>query len=168
MDEQRGPSFRIPHPGWWLLGGAILGVVVLLLRIGVPYWRQDLLIKEVKRLGGSVTTHPRGPAWLRNLVGDEAMQGFDEVRGLSLAGTPIDDAWLAQLRRFPEIEALSLNSTVVGDSGMAHLAGVRRLRELDLFGTRVGDAGLERLKHLPELRHIAAGYTNVTDAGLAY
>src|SRR5437899_5637198 len=156
MDEPCQPSIRMPHPGWWLLWGAVLCCAVFALRFGIPYWRTDLFLSEVKRLGGSAKTRPGGPAWVRDLIGDAAMRGFDEVTDLSLDGTSIDDEWLKQLRRFPELETLHLSGTAVGDAGMAHLTGLPRLKELSLFGTRAGDAGLEQLKRLPELRHIAA------------
>src|SRR5262245_28832782 len=168
MDEPPRSSIRIPHPGWWLVCGAVLCVSVLALRIGVPYWRTAQFFSEVERLGGTVTTRPRGPQWLRSLVGDAAMRGFDVVTALNLADTAIDDAWLRRIRRYPELDTLDLNNTNVGDAGMVHLAGMQRLRDLSLFGTRVGDPGLVHLKHLPELRRIAAGYTGVTDAGLVH
>jgi len=54
MDEGRQVSSQIPHPGWWLIWGGVVCIAILSLRIGLPYWRMNAFVAEVKELGGSV------------------------------------------------------------------------------------------------------------------
>jgi hypothetical protein len=63
-------SIRLTSP----LGIATAAVVVAVgLRIALPAYRQGMALREVKRSGGSVETLPRGPEWLRDLLGEERM-----------------------------------------------------------------------------------------------
>src|SRR5579872_7548230 len=45
-------------------------------------YRQLAAIRELERLGGSFGREPVGPKWLRNVVGREGMEAFDEVTGI--------------------------------------------------------------------------------------
>lgn len=137
-------SSRRTSPGWWLFVSGVLCVVVLSLRIVLPCWRRVTFIDEVTNRGGSVRTTPGGPEWIRKVVSDRALRGFDFVTKIQLQGAAIDDAWLLRLGEFPELESV------------------------DLFGTRLSDAGMRELQKLPSLRAIAVGYTHLTDAGLVH
>jgi Leucine-rich repeat (LRR) protein len=91
---------------------------------------------------------------------------------LTLSGTQVTDAALAQLSRLPRLKTLDLNGTKVTDAGLLHLKGLTELRGLDLCGTQVTDAGLQHPKHLPKLEWLVVdeprGQRNpkVTTAGL--
>src|SRR5713101_689952 len=95
--ELRQPSIHIPNPGWLLFYGVILCAALLALRIGVPYLSRASFIADVEKLGGNVTSRAGGPEWLRHLVGDEGMRGFDEVVGINLDTASINDEWLGKL-----------------------------------------------------------------------
>src|SRR5262245_45914917 len=79
-------SIRLPRPVWIAIATISLVIVTVGLRVGLPRCRQQAAIWQIERLGGSVRTLPRGPEWLRNLVGDRGMTPFDEVRFISFLG----------------------------------------------------------------------------------
>ena len=58
---------------------AVLVVVAVGLHFGFPIYRQQVAIREIERVGGSVETRDGGPEWLRDQVGAERMKLFDEV-----------------------------------------------------------------------------------------
>ena len=57
----------------------VLVVVAVGVLVGVPVYRQQVAIREIDRLGGGGETRSGGPQWLRDIVGDEWMRGFDAV-----------------------------------------------------------------------------------------
>ena len=54
-------------------------LVSLALTFLVPAYRQLALIERIEAGGGKVKTEPVGPEWVRNLLGEEMMRGFDDV-----------------------------------------------------------------------------------------
>jgi len=91
----------------------------------------------------------------------------DVLVELSLAGTRVDDAALAQLPALPWLEALDLSRTAVGSGGLAALRPCERLATLNLTGTAVDDAALELLAELPALRRLDLWDTAVSPEGRA-
>ena len=128
-------------------------VVAGVLWIGVPAYRQYVAIREITRVGGTVETQPGGPEWLRELLGDERMEWFEDLVRVRLEGTPATDATLVYLSGLPKLHRLDLFETEVTDAGLAHIARLSTLRVLALDGTRVSDAGVADLqKELPDLK----------------
>jgi hypothetical protein len=129
--------------------------------------------EEVVRLGGAVLydwellgrTEPPGPAWLRELFGDDL---WTNVVVVCLESTPTADTDLRHLKRFPQLDTLRLDDTRVTDAGLKHLRGLSRLRVLWLSGTQVTDDGLEHVKGLSQLQTLWLTCTAITDAGLEY
>ena len=170
-------SIPLPRPLWMGLATVALIVAGVGLRIGVPAYWQQALIREIERLGGRVETDPRGPRWIRNLVGDQRMKLFDEVVKVDLfitsfAGaidtqTPVSDATLGCIGRLNGLKFLRLSNTTVTDSGVARLAGLTRLESLSLAMTQVTDGGLVHLKGMTGLKRLYLSETHVTDAGLS-
>ena len=72
-------SIRVPRPLWIGLATGVLIVTGGALRIGLPIYREQVAIREIKRLGGQYMTSRGGPDWLRKLVGDDRMELFDKV-----------------------------------------------------------------------------------------
>ena len=131
---------------------------------------------------------PRGPDWLRNLLGENFfsevvcvsvgrppnlsdsglvnLKGLTQLQTLDLNGTKVTDAGLMHLIGLPRLDFLSLANTAVSDAGLAQLNGLPRLQTLNLIGTQVTDAGLARLKELTKLQSLELHATKVTDAGV--
>ena len=166
--EPRRSSIRPPSPLW--IGVAAVTVIVagIGLRIGVPIYRQQMAIREVERLGGSVGMNPVGPEWLQRRVGSIFPALFANVLRVDLSDTDADDATLAHLEAFPHLYRLKLSRTRVTDTGLAHLEGLTELGWLNLYGTQVSDAGLVHLQRLTRIERLVLGRTAVTNAGVAH
>jgi hypothetical protein len=138
-------------------------------------------IVAIEQLGGAMGIKYSGPAWLRALVGDEKyfwdpagvhfntdhriaddelpqvvnyLKGFNRLWELTLAGSQVTDAGLAQLRPLSnKLRQLNLSDTAVSDAGLVQLECLTSLKDLDLRNTPVTDAGVAELqKVLPNCR----------------
>jgi len=148
----------------WLV--AVLAVVVIapLAVIGYRYQQQMALFD---RLGGSIyETEPRGPAWLRSLMGDR-MRGFDdivEIFGLNQATT--GDMQL--LSRHP-LRKLLLCNTTLNQSGTRYLGEMQDLQLLEFgLNSPISERVLNEIatiKNLQELRITdrSGGLPNIRD-----
>jgi hypothetical protein len=154
---------------WYAIGaGGLLLVILGGLAAWLPWHRQVESITEIKRLGGRVETVPVGPDWLRSIVSDEAMAGYDHMSAVYLPNTEVTDAGLVHIKGLTDLETLILNNTQVTDAGLVHLKGLTNLRELDLNHTQVTDSGLVHLKGLHQLVVLELIGTEVNDAGLVH
>ncbi len=108
---------------------------------------------------------PPGPAWLRNLLGDDLLANVAEVY---LTNSNVGDADLEHLKGLTQLRFLDLGGTKVGDVGLEHLSELTHLEWLDAGTTNVTDVGLKRLKGLTRLRKLFLWYTKTSDAGLEY
>jgi hypothetical protein len=166
--ERRRFSIRLPRPLWIGLATVVLVVFAAGLKIGTTIYRQHVAFREIERVGGSVSTDPRGPEWLRDRVGDEWMKlTGDVVIGAHLEHTHLTDATLRDIRWLTELQGLCLYCTRVNDADLLHLDGLTNLRVLFLDQTRVTDAGLAHLKRLRSLETLCLYGTSVTDEGVA-
>ena len=161
---------------------SILSLLVLTVVVAVPFsWlktemnaarRQRETVEWIKNAGGEVVydyefdppgpcytpgAKPPGPAWLRNLLGDDVFADVTAAAG----GLKVVDAGLERLKGLPQLKYLGLHGTKVSDAGLEHLKGLTQLRLLDLDGTQVSDAGLEHLKGLTQLRNLRLDGTRV-------
>jgi Leucine-rich repeat (LRR) protein len=130
---------------------------------------------------------PRGPAWLRKLLGENLfsefelvsldkvpgaeaalanIRGLTHVKFLTLSRTNITDADLANLGELIDLQSLDLVETKVTDMGLVNLRGFTQLNSLELSRTKVTDAGLKHLKGLTKLQTLYLDGTKVTDAGV--
>jgi hypothetical protein len=94
------------------------------------------------------------------------LAGSDDLRWVSLGGSPVTDDGLKNLPLLPRLELLNLNYTRVTDAGLAQVAKQKSLRHLFLMRTAVTDAGLEHLKGLDQLEELLAPDTKLTEAGI--
>jgi hypothetical protein len=161
----------------------LLLVLVLALGSGLGWLAhkartQRWAVAQIKRLGGSVIydfqevtgvpsdkMEPRGPRWLRRLIGDEL---FQEVVQVNLTGLNLRGVDLACLEDFPELQTLNLICSEIGDRGLAQLCRLKlkRLRVLWLADTGISDSGLVYLAAFDQLENLEISYNPVTDAGL--
>ena len=137
---------------------------------------------------------PPGPAWLRELIGDDYSRTvvaviirpeatiqksvLDElaklpyVREFGLMGdlwrTEISDNDLAALREFHQLEWLNLVDVHLSGSILATLSYPGRLKILRLNGTDADDAALKYCEKMMLLEILDLGGTRVTDVGLVH
>ena len=158
--------------------------------------RQQEAVVVIRKAAGDVRyddqecfkAPPPGPAWLRNLMGDdffvdvtwaglgrdfddsglETFEALPRLVGLFMADTKISDAGLVHSKGLTRLQQLHLQFTKIGDSGLTNVEGLSQLQVLVLLGTQVGDAGLQHLQGLRQLRGLNLAGTKVTDAGLKY
>ena len=108
---------------------------------------------------------PRGPQWLRNLLGP---QYFDRVTFVSLPGTAVDEKWLKAVNDLPSVKWLRLWGHSGTDASLARLRKSTALLGLQLTSSKISDAGLEHLAKFPNLRWLTLNNTRVTDSGMAH
>jgi hypothetical protein len=139
--------------------------------------RERAAVAEIHKVGGSVTydwelvshpdikdSHPPGPAWLRQWLGDDF---FSDVVWVSLSGDDVTGEWLRRLEPLTELTQAVFIWTHITDDGLEYLARCRKIVQLTLEDETITDAGLACLRELPALRHLyISGASGVTDAGL--
>src|SRR5262245_56499892 len=92
--------------------------------------RERSAIQSLREIRAEVRTTPTGPAWLRSVVGNESLDGFDHASAVFMMNDGTTDTDLESLRRTPDVQEIMILSTDVTDAGMLHLAGLRRIRSL--------------------------------------
>ena len=108
--------------------------------------------------------NPPGPAWMRNLLGDD---WFDSVSAVLIVGSQVTDIDLENLKGLNHLKYLTLHETTITDAGLENLTGLQQLQNLQISGSNITDAGLKQLERLKQLKAIYLIYTHVTDAGVA-
>jgi len=111
---------------------------------------------------------PPGPAWLRNLLGDEYFVSVVTVQFLK--ETPSDDD-LAKLSPLTNLRFLSFQCRSperMTGAGLSHLSAMKKLRTLDFNGQHITDDALRHLRPLQELNYVCLFNTKVTDAGMVH
>jgi hypothetical protein len=137
--------------------------------------------------GLNFSNRPRGPAWLRKLLGEnffsefelvsldkvqeaEAalgnLRGLTHVKFLTLSRINFTDADLEKLDELRDLQSLDLSETKVTDTGLVNLRGFTQLNSLELSRTNVTDAGLKHLKGLTKLQTLYLNRTKVTNVGV--
>ena len=76
----------------------------------------------------------------------KASAGLTNLRYLSLAGTRITDAGVAELESLAKLEMLELCDTAVSDASIVRLKRFKKLASLYLHQTRVTKNGVEQLR----------------------
>lgn len=86
----------------------------------------------------------------------------NHITWLSLAGTNVEDDWLAILSDFKNLTRLELDKTAISDKGTAYLKNLSHLEVLNLYDTKVSNDVLPLLQQLPELKRVYLSRTKVT------
>jgi hypothetical protein len=205
------PKVSVRKLRWYQYSLGALMLLVLLVSLGMSWVavkmksarQQKEAVEEIEKLGGGVLydyqiqqpggllpgTHPPGPAWLRNLLGEdffttvvyasfvyspvtdaglEHLKGLTRLRGLAIVEAKATGVGLEPLKGMAQLQTLDFDLTPITDVGLKYLKGLRHLQLLHLGRTKVTDAGLEHLKVLTQLRTLDLWDTQVTDAGLEH
>lgn len=135
---------------------------------------QRQAVAAIVRAGGYVAydydwmnpgAKPRGPAWLRGLIGRDY---FDTVWGVGADTPAADDAVVAQIGRFSQVRWLGLQGSTVTDAGLAGLSEMHALRTLHMRAPNVDGSGFRHLSGLRDLKNLHFQQTPITDENLAY
>jgi hypothetical protein len=158
------------------LRALLLVVLVVGLGLGWPIARarrQKAAIAAIEAAGGVIvydwqlaydpatnpSVGPRGPAWLRRMVGDDLFQRVDFVL--------VDAAVSPHLRDLPGLTGLNVSGSLT-DERLADIGQVTSLRHLELLGDReMTESGLDKLAGLTSLSGFSILSMTVTDATLS-
>jgi hypothetical protein len=167
--EPRHVAIRLPRPLWIGVAAAVVIVVAVGLRIGVPIYRKRVAIREIERIGWIVVNRPPTlPAWIRSWIGDEWQKVLDEVEYVNVPETRFTDAGMQHLKHLGPLEWEGFDGMPLTDTGLFHLREITSLERLFISETRITDAGLVHLRELKNLKTLSLDRTRVTDAGLAH
>jgi Leucine-rich repeat (LRR) protein len=166
-DRHRASS-RLPRPLWIGIAATVLLIIATGVHVGLPIYRQENAVRQIRRLGGWERRSRVGPKWLRELAGEERVDRFAQVEELYLIDTEFGDADVARLRLLPAVKVLYLDGTKVTDAGLGELTTMSLLEELHLKQTAITDHGLASLERLAKLRELDVSHTDLTDAGLSH
>ncbi|MDX1930189.1 MAG: hypothetical protein SFV81_26915 [Pirellulaceae bacterium] len=98
------------------------------------------------------------------LAGDDFLKTFGHyktVRELSLEGSQISDAAIADLKQFSRLRSLNLNGTQITDACLDELCKLTQLSELKIGGTSITRHGRQRI-----LRELVLFSLDVSDLGI--
>ena len=144
-----------------LIGGGVL-------MVWLPYHREQQVITEVEKLGGSTYSKIVRPIWVTDGVGDEHLWLLKRSYAIDFSNTQVNDADLEHFRGLTDLEWLRINKTRIGDAGLRHLRGLTNLKNLSLNDTLVTNAGVRHLRGLSNLEEVSLINTQIDDAGLEH
>jgi len=155
--------------------------------------QQERAVKAIESAGGSVTydwqhdsrarsnregPHPRGPQWLRDLIGRHyfdtvvdvrfwrgdmarahgqfaevapCLANLPRLRFLSLTGLALGENEFAMVAKYSSSEELICYMMELRDRDAAQLAGAAPLRKLGLNDVKISAKGIAEFKRLPQL-----------------
>lgn len=143
-----------------------------------PKTRQ--LVDEVKEAGGKIRLGKGGPDWLRQAVGDRALQIFDRPQEIDFSdrraqsqnpesrNEKVTDEWLSKLDGFDSLEHLNLTHCDLHGSGLRQVGTLTHLKSLDLSYTSIADDALAFLAGLVELENLSLASTECQGSGFAH
>jgi sugar lactone lactonase YvrE len=150
---------------------------------GTQYRKDQLLLAEIKRLGGTATLEVDAPLWLREIAGDESLPVFGRITEVVLnertdghkEPTPkkredrVTDDWLQKwLYDQHHVRRLELSGTAVTSAGLRHLAHLKNLEVLNVCLTAVSDDGFEHLAGMTRMKRMVVCSSKITGIGFKH
>jgi uncharacterized membrane protein len=90
----------------------------------------------------------------------------DNIIELNLAGMPIGDESVKEIRQFKNLESLNLNNTRITDKAVAELISMKMLTELKLAGTAISASGLEQVAKSKTIKEVFVWNTRLSGPDL--
>jgi hypothetical protein len=116
------------------------------------YATQDLVVNEIRRLGGEVEIEQLD--WMKRSFGDFAVV-TERLRGIRLKDQEAGDAFFKYLAEHSAALAyllwLDLSGSQISDEGVLQLQALKTLRRLDLSRTPISERALRVAEGLPNL-----------------
>jgi Leucine-rich repeat (LRR) protein len=144
--------------------------------------RDDLLLAEIKRLGGKAKREVTAPDWLRSILPDADLPTFAQIVEVELNERTdghkapvakkltdrVTDDWLKHLAGQDRLRRLEVSGTAITSGGLVHLKDLKALEILNLCLTAVDDRGFEHLAGLTNMRRMVVCSSKVTGAGFRH
>lgn len=158
---------------------------VVCLSLGYEYSnakRQERAVAAIEKAGGRVEydwststvrsvmkPQPRGPAWLRTLLGPHY---FNSVVGVDIShtlvhGSPSDfESFKAALRQLPTLKRLHVFALELSDDNFTVIGQLQSLEALSLARIELTEGGAQQIAHIKNLRKLSLGDAVVPAAAL--
>jgi beta-lactamase regulating signal transducer with metallopeptidase domain len=94
------------------------------------------------------------------------LTGLKQLTSLSLEGSSLDDANLAQLANLTALEKLNLPGSNITGTGLKALTNLKQLKWLTLSDSPFADDGAEALRELPTIEWLNLSKTKITDRAI--
>ncbi|HEX3150742.1 MAG TPA: SMP-30/gluconolactonase/LRE family protein [Gemmataceae bacterium] len=151
-------------------------------RAAIQFQRDQALISEIKRLGGTAAIEVVAPDWLRAIASDEALPVFGRIVEIVLnertdghkepvpkkLNDRVTDDWLKRLEGQDRLRRLEVSGTAVTSAGLVHLKELKNLEFLNVCLTAVDDRGFEHLAGLTKMRRMTVCSSKITGTGFAH
>jgi hypothetical protein len=129
-----------------------------------PYW-YDYQSDETGQT--NYNAPPRGPEWLRNLLGFDFFNHVTEVHIGGDHARTLDDQTFRAILALPDLQTLDIAETAIMDQRLSWLPEAHRLTWLSVEGQQVTDLGLGHICRCSELKRLGiSSRTKVTPKGL--
>lgn len=132
-----------------------------------PFQLQRRAARYFREVGADVTCEPRGPRWVRAIVGDD---NLSMVTHISMPRVPNDATGVDEIgviiRPPDKEEGATLERHAISQQGLELLPQLTHLTTLEMAATNLGDARLQSLRLLTKLEKLDVSYTNVSDDSL--
>jgi hypothetical protein len=168
----------------WRFQFSIRSLLVLTVAVAIPCsWlsvemqrlrARKLAVEEIESVGGTMGCWITGPAWVRQLVGDDKCfyePGRVTLGFMAPSGTLVSDDDLGRimvhLKRFDRLEHLDISSPNVTDAGLCGVGSLTGLKVLYVVQAAITDESLEDLYRLSNLEILCLNGTHVTNEGVA-
>ena len=116
--------------------------------IWAPQRIEKMTLASINGLTGTVHREPKGPQWIRSLLGDEQ---FERAVQISI-NEPGGDEEIPKLNNLPYVHYVFLNGSGFTDKGLGYLERSPYLIDVVLTGTAVSKAAVDSLrKERPKL-----------------
>lgn len=168
MFQQR-PKVR--H-GWWIAGGLSLSLIILAVRLAVPFYQRAKAREAIFQSGGWVFDEwwlsPRPRPWWHRFAPAGVVSALADVRNI-LCGPVSDEEGVSMgellplLRWFPELKSLDMSGSDIDDSELRAVADLLQLENLSLSNTRFRGSGLTYLARATRLHTLDLSGTDVDD-----
>lgn len=201
--SDNGQRGRLSSRRWFQFGTrslfvlmAVSALMALAWKVYVfdPYHAEQRSLAALKKLNPKLQFSTFGPGWLRKLAGERYFSHVSQIiLDDRLAGRPVTDDDLADLKGLSRIYSVRLQCKSVSPRGLENLNSLPRLRQLifhnplfddddlkalrpvltrihslDIGNTRVTDNGLQHLSTATQLRSLGVGRTQITDDGMRH
>ncbi|MEN6407387.1 MAG: hypothetical protein ABFC77_13070 [Thermoguttaceae bacterium] len=163
----------------WPIAIGLLWVSGPFLNAEEPPSLQEEAVAEIRLRGGKVTVDENDP--IHPIIGVDMddfhnvgaklrfVDGFKQLKQLSLSHTDLTDADLNRICRFTQLEKLHIGGTAITNSGLKCLHRLPKLKLLSLAESiNINSDGVKNLAGMQSLTHLKLSYTNVDDPALRH
>lgn len=179
----------------WLLAAFVLAVMITVIAVALPIYRDHQAAREWEQLGGHVlwsdlgerlanphdnSLRRRVKGWFQHAsvaeyrVGKHTLndllpliRDFRKLDGIGLMNTPTTAEDIREIaNQHPGLKYLALEQCGVDDAALREIGRLQPLKQLMLTGASISDQGISHLSRLEHLQTLGLSQTEITDEGL--